>query len=78
MSYFCKLSPGGGGGGGEGGGTLIFSYIRRRGYFFLGGGFKILKFSFFRIFRKINIFLGGHHKIRLYLGVISMHFLVFF
>ena len=24
------------------------------------------------------IFLGGHHKIRLYLGVISMHFLVFF
>ena len=24
------------------------------------------------------IFLGGHHKIRLYLGVISMHFGVFF
>ena len=24
------------------------------------------------------IFLGGHHKIRLYLGVISMHFWVFF
>ena len=35
------------------------------------------------VFRKINIFwgmkilwifFGGHHKIRLYLGVISMHF----
>ena len=24
------------------------------------------------------IFLGGHHNIRLYLGVISMHFWVFF
>ena len=24
------------------------------------------------------IFLGGHHKIRQYLGVISMHFGVFF
>ena len=24
------------------------------------------------------IYLGGHHKIRLYLGVISMHFWVFF
>ena len=24
------------------------------------------------------IFLGGHHKIRLFLGVISMHFWVFF
>ena len=24
------------------------------------------------------IFLGGHHKIRLYLGVISMYFWVFF
>ena len=24
------------------------------------------------------IFFGGHHKIRLYLGVISMHFWVFF
>ena len=24
------------------------------------------------------IFLGGHHKIGLYLGVISMHFRVFF
>ena len=23
------------------------------------------------------IFLGGHHKIGLYLGVISMHFMVF-
>ena len=26
----------------------------------------------------MNIFWGGHHKIRLYLGVISMHYWVFF
>ena len=41
---------------------------------------------YFGVFRKMNIFwgmkifwifLGGHHKIGLYLGVISMHFRVF-
>ena len=68
-----------------GGGTLIFSYIRRLGPFF--GGFKILNFDIFGVFfRKINIslgmkilriFFGGHHKIGLYLEVISMHFKVF-
>ena len=66
-----------------GGDTLIFSYKRRLGPFF---GFKILNFNIFVFFRKINIlggkkilwiFLGGHHKIGLYLGVISMHFRVF-
>ena len=61
------------------GGTLIFSYILRL-------GFKILNFNISWVFRKINIFLGmkilwiffgGHHKIGLYLGVISMHFRIF-
>ena len=69
---------------GGGGGTLIFSCIRRLGSFFL---VKILNFNIFWVFRKIDIFLGvkilwiffwGHHKIRLYLGVISMHFWVFY
>ena len=51
-------------------------------------GFKILNFTIFGgVFRKMNtfrgikilwIFLGGHHKIRLYLGVISIHFRVLF
>ena len=63
--------------------TLIFSYISRLGPFF---GFKILNFDIFGVFRKINIFWGmkilwiffwGHHKIGLYLEVISMHFKVF-
>ena len=74
----------GGGGGGGGGGTLIFPYIRRLGSFFLVQNFEFQ--YFLGVFRKINIFLGmkilliflgGHHKIGLYLGVISMHFRVF-
>ena len=64
------------------GGTLIFPYIGS-GHFF---GFKFFILIFFGVFRKINIFWGmkilwiffwGHHKIGLYLGVISMHFRVF-
>ena len=60
----------------------MFSYIRRLGSFFW---FKILNFNIFWVFRKMNIFggikilwifFGGHHKIGLYLGVISMHFMV--
>ena len=48
--------------------------------------FNILNFNIFGVFRKINIFwgmkilwifFGGHHKIGLYLCVISMHFRVF-
>ena len=69
-----------------GGGTLIFSYIRTLGcfggsnfefhYFFLGGGGsrKIKYFWGHKDF--VDIFVG-HHKIGLYLGVISMHFRVF-
>ena len=62
---------------------MIFSYIRRRGSFIW---FKILNFNIFWVFRKINIFLGmeifwmffgGHYKIVLNLGVISLHFWVF-
>ena len=69
--------------GGWAGGTLICSYVGS-GHFL--GGSKIKISIFLWIFRKINNFLGmkilliffwGHHKIELYLGVISMHFRVF-
>ena len=60
---------------GGGGDTLIFSYIRR---FWLFLGFKILNFNILGGIQKIVwIFLGGHHKIGLYLEVISMYFRVF-
>ena len=71
-----------GGGGGGGGGTLIFSYIHRLRSF-LGSNFE---FQYFLGFQKNEYFLGheefvaifwGHHKIGLYLEVISMHFRVF-
>ena len=69
-------------------GTLIFLYIHRLGPFFLVQNFEfhyIYIFIFF-FFQKNEYFLGyevfvdifwGHHKIGLYLGVISMHFMVF-
>ena len=66
-----------------GGGTLIFSYIRKLRPFF---GVKFLNFNIFLGFQKKNIFwgmkilcifFGGHPKIGLVLGVISMHFRVF-
>ena len=69
-------------GGGGGGGSEFFN-IRRLWLFF---AFKILNFNIFGVFKKINttggmlilwIFFWGHHKIDLYLGVISMHFRVF-
>ena len=50
-------------------------------------GFKILNFTFFGGFQKneyllgikiLWILFGGHHNIGLYLGVIFMHFRVFF
>ena len=59
---------------GGGGGTLIF-------YTFWG--FKMLNFNIFGGFHKMKkiwgmkilwIFFLGHHKIGLFLGVISMHF----
>ena len=63
------------------GGTLHFCTYVGSGYFF---GFKILNFNIFWGFQKnkyflgyedfVDIFLGYHHKIGLYLGVISMHF----
>ena len=65
--------------------TLIFSYIRRLGSLF---GVQNFEFLYFGGFQKNNIFWGmmimilwiffwGHHKVELYLGVISMHFRVF-
>ena len=67
-----------------GGGTLIFPTYVGSGHFW---GVKILNFNMFWGFQKnkyffgcddfVDIFLGGHHKIRLYLGVNSMHFRVF-
>ena len=66
------------------GGTLIFSHKRRLGSFiwvqnfefqyFLGFSEKIIFFWGMKI---LWIFVLGHHKIGLYLGVISMHFRVF-
>ena len=70
--------------GGGGGGTLIFPYIHRLGSFL--GGQIFFNFNVFGGFQKNTYFLGyevfvdifwGHHKIGLYLGVISMHFRVF-
>ena len=67
---------------GLGGGTLIFSGIRRLWSFF---GVQNLNFNIFLSFQKNEYFLGyedfvdmfwGHHKIGLYLMVISMHFRV--
>ena len=68
---------------GGGGGTLVFSCIQRLGSFF---GVKNFEFHIFGSFQKkkklggtkiLWIFLGGHHKIGLYLGTNSMHFRVF-
>ena len=75
--------PGRGGGGG--GGTLIFSYIRKLGLFFWVQNFECQYFlgfseknnNIFGDMKILRIFLGGHHKNGLYLGVISMHFRVF-
>ena len=66
------------------GDTLIFSYIRRFGSF---RGFEISNFIILGGFQKNEYFwgygdfvdiFGGHHKVGLYLGVISMHFIVFY
>ena len=79
-------------GGGGGGCTLIFSYIRKRRSFFwvqnfefqyLFGFQKSKYFWGYEDFVDILFFFfggggGGHHKIGLHLGVISMHFWVFF
>ena len=62
------------------GGTLIFSYIRRLGSLFWVHNFEFQ--YFWGVFRKINMFWGmkilwifyeGHHRIGLYLAIISMH-----
>ena len=64
--------------GGGGGGTLIFSYTRRLWLFW---GVQIFEFQYIfflgGVWEGLWIFLGGHHKIGLYLEVISMHFRVF-
>ena len=64
---------------------MIFSYVRKLGLIFWGS--KFLNFDIFGFFQKneysfgyedfVDVFFGGHHKIGLYLGVISMHFRVF-
>ena len=68
------------------GGTLIFSYIRRLESIFWGQNFEF-QYIFWGVFRKMINFLGikilwiffwGHHKIGLYLGIISMHFRAIF
>ena len=66
------------------GSTLIFLYIRRLGSFLGGQNFEIKYFLGFteKIYvfwgmKILCIFLGGRHKIGLYLGVFTMHFRVF-
>ena len=76
------MAGGGGGGGGRGQSDIIIHTYARvqiiEFHNFLGGGGGGV--------RKMNIFWGydafvdifwGHHKIGLYLGVMSMHFRVF-
>ena len=76
--------------GGGGGGTLILSYIRKLGsflgfeifefqyFFFWGGGGGVQKNEYFWGYEDFVDFLGVITKFGLYLGVISMHFRVFF
>ena len=62
-------------------GTLIFSYIHRLGSFIWGSKFSVWGFlkneCFLGYEDFVDIFFVGHHKIGLYLGVISMHIRVF-
>ena len=66
----------------SGGDTLTISYIRRLGSFL---GVQNCEYQYFWGFSEKQFFGGyedfvdvfcGHHKIGLYLGVISMHFRV--
>ena len=71
----------------QGGGTLILKYTRSLGSFFWVQNFEFQYFFgfseksiFFGVKDFVDIFWGGgggHHKIGLYLGVISMHVRVF-
>ena len=66
-----------------GGGVLWYFHVYKGSGHFLG--LKILNFIFLGVFKKkklggtkiLWIFLGGHHKIGLYLGTNSIHFRVF-
>ena len=81
----CPFFPRVGGGGGGGRFSDIFIQMWLQAIF---RGSKFLVSIFLRVFRKLNIFGGmkilcfvecfwGHHKIGIYLEVISMHFRVF-
>ena len=74
------------GGGGGGWGKRILWYFHTYVDSAIFGGYKILNFNIFWGFQKNEYSFGyedfvdvfwGHHKIGLYLGVISMHFSVF-
>ena len=67
--FVCVCVWGGGGGGGGGGQKFEFQH------FFVGGGGS--ENEYFLGYEDLWIFFGEHHKIGLYLGVISMHFRVF-
>ena len=77
--FFCRAEPQGG--------TLIFVYIGRLGPLFWNANFEFQFQCFLWVFKKKNEYFlgyedfvdifGCHHKIRLYLGVISMYFGVF-
>ena len=52
--------------------NFIFIYL----FFFFGGG-GVQKNEYFFGYEDFEDIFGGHHKIGLYLGVISMHLSVF-
>ena len=78
--YICLFTASSGRGAGTSGGTLIFrTYVGSVRFL----GVQNFEFQYFWGVQKNEYFLGmtilwifiwGHHKIGLYLGVISMHF----
>ena len=90
MGWFCCFSGGGGGGvtlifsyirrlgpffGVQ---NFEFQYFFLFLFFFFGWGWGVgFRKMIFWNMKILLIFFGGHHKIGLYFGVISMHFRVF-
>ena len=74
----CQFVTRGGGGGGGGGYSDIFIIGTLRLFFFWGGS-KFCISIFFGGFQKkiLWILFWGHHKIGLYLELITIHFRIF-
>ena len=67
----------GGGGRGQIMNFIIIIFYSFFFFFFFGGGGGVRKTNILLGMKILWIFLGGHHKIGLYKGVVSMHFRVF-